>query len=197
MVDHGATAVHRIQDPTVHIPAAVLDRDEPAAGFAEASGNKKLLPEASAVPLYGAGVLFFQVKRFGSISQNQVERLLLERVQPFHQTGLVGRSVELIEVLQQTSAIGNPFKRRSQTHVVLRIATAAEGSVGGPQKSRAVRADAVQPDVSRHARLGVIGTALVSGNRTDRRASGQSAVVDIPVVVAGHQPVRAAAVAAV
>ena len=54
-----------------------------------------------------------------------------------------------------------------------------------------------QAHVSRHSGLEVIRSADARENRADRGPRGEAAVIDVAIVIAGHEPVRTAAMSAI
>ncbi len=110
------------------------------------------------------------------------------------------RSTSRLSVSNACSRLRRSARRSSVTWrfmLLRRVAAGVERGVGGAEPAGAVAEDAAEADVVGQAGRGVVGAAMAGHDRADAGLVLALAVVGRREIVAGHDPVRAAAVAAV
>ena len=140
----------------VKIPAAKIERDTACPRFDEAAGREKMfavarravaviLRVALAVALAHVRGFLAQVERFHEFARGEdVERLLIERVETFDLAALVEITSKPVETREQTSAIRKPIQRDAvELQIIHARSIGAKGRVCRPKKTgmprRAVR----------------------------------------------------------
>ncbi len=148
LVEQGRVRAHAAEVVAVKIPATEIESDAPGAGLDETAGEEKVLQVsrgavadifriALAVAFANFGILVLEIEGHAQLAGGeQSECLLVELVEAFHHSGLVGIPAELVEGVQQSSALVEPGGGQGvEREILLAGAGWFEGAVREPEKA--------------------------------------------------------------
>src|SRR5262249_13313353 len=150
-----------------------------------------------AVQVAGARIFTPGVEHLASPAQEQIEGLSLEAVQPLHQTGSINLAIKRIERAEQATAFTQAFQGDLQVHVVAGVAAGIKRTKGRPEPAWAVAENAADANIIGQTGGGIVGPTIAGHDRAKPGLVLRLTVVRRREIVAGHDPVSAAAMARV
>ncbi len=197
VIDLRAEVLHGGGDAAVHVPTAEVDADEADAGFAQPSRQQELFAKAFAETVAHARVFALYVEGVTGLAKYEVESLGVEAVETLDGAASVNATIEIVKAFEQRSAVGQVVEGDLEVHVVLSAAAHVERGERGAEPGRTVAKSGAGAGIGGQAADRVVGAAKARDDGADAGLVLAAAVVGLREVVAGHNPVRAAAVAAV
>ena len=131
----------------------------------------------ASVAIDNARIFVLQIKRLLRAAENDVKRLLIERIQALNQPAAVDFSTNVVDPLQQlASRIQSQFLN-GERHIAASFACRIKRSERCPQKRRAIGINPAETNVCRDSRLRMVCAANSRHDRSNPRSTGYGTVV--------------------
>ena len=173
-----------------------MDGNEANAGLAQPSGQEQALAQSRSVAIAKPRIFLRDVESVACLANDEIDGLGVESVHPGHQARTIGVAAGGIEGVEQGSAVIQFVERATKGHVVACFSRQRKWRILLAQPRGTVGENLAKACISRQAVVAG-GAAKSRQHRAKPRLDRRRPVVRSGIVVAGHHPMRAAAVAGV
>ena len=144
-----------------------------------------------------ARILALNIENFAGSTQDEIEGLPVEAIEPRRQAAAIDASVKTVKRLEERASLTQAIECNLQVHIVSRVATRIERCKRWSEPGGAVRIDVADPDVSRQTGAWIVSATDSSQDRADARFDSGLVIICRWIVVTGHDPVGTARVAGI